>query len=72
MRIERAQHAVDGILDELLLLDRLDIVAADALQHVAEQVELLIELALVAAGGLRIGLGLRESGSGQESHGRGE
>jgi len=55
MRVERRQHAVDGVLHQRLLVDRLDIVAADALQHVAEQVELLVELALV---GSRLGRGL--------------
>ena len=49
MRVERGQHAVDGVLDQRLLVDRLDIVAPHALEHVAEQIELLIELALVAA-----------------------
>src|SRR5947209_13650059 len=76
MRVERGQHAVDGILHQRLLVDRLDIVATDALQHVAEQIELLVELALVAASGLGIALVLGQHGSerqtGTESQDRGK
>ena len=42
MRVERGQHAVDRGLDQLGLVGLLDIVGADALEHVAEQVELLV------------------------------
>ena len=42
MRVEGGQHAVDRRLDQLLVRDRLDIGGADLLEHVAEQVELLI------------------------------
>ena len=42
MRIERGQHAVDRRLDQLLVVRRLDVVVADALEHLAEQVELFI------------------------------
>ncbi len=75
VRIERGQHAVDGVLDQRLLVHRLDIVAADAFQHVAEQVELLVELALVAAGrfvGLVLGRSRDDRRHGQEGHGRGD
>jgi hypothetical protein len=51
MRIERGQHAVDRGLDQLLVVRRLDVVVADALEHLAEQVELLIGVG--GRGGLR-------------------
>jgi len=44
MRIERAEHTVDCGLDQLLVVDLLDVVGADLLEDVAEQVELLIDL----------------------------
>ncbi len=44
MRVERAQHAVDRGLDELLVRHVLDIVGADPLEHLAEQVELAISV----------------------------
>jgi hypothetical protein len=65
MRVEGREHAVDGIFHQRLFVDRLDIVAADALQHVAEQVELLIELALVRS---RLGLGLVLGQDGSQHH----
>ena len=42
--IERGQHAVDRRLDQLGILGLLDIVGADPLQHLAEQVELPVDL----------------------------
>ena len=42
MRIEAGQHAADGGFDQLAVVGLLDIVAADALEHVAEQIELAI------------------------------
>jgi hypothetical protein len=42
MRVERIQHAVDRRLDELLIAHLLDILRADPLEHVAEQVELAV------------------------------
>jgi len=42
MRIERGQHAVDRGLDQLFGSHFLDILGADAFEHVAEQVELLV------------------------------
>ena len=42
MRIERGEHALDRGFDELLVRDRLDVGRADLLEHVAEQVQLLI------------------------------
>ena len=38
MRIETGEHAVDRRLDQLLVIDLVDIVAADALEHVAKLV----------------------------------
>ena len=42
MRIERGQHAVDGVFDELLLIGLLDIVGAHLVEHVAKQAEILV------------------------------
>ena len=42
MRIQRGQHAVDGGFDQFVILGRLDIGRAHALEHFAEQVELFI------------------------------
>ena len=44
MRVERREHAVDGILDQLVVVRLLDVVGADARQHGAEQIEVLVEL----------------------------
>ena len=46
MRVERGQHAVDRGLDQLALVDLLDILRADPLEDVAEQVELLVDAAV--------------------------
>ncbi len=43
MRIERDQHPVDRRLDQLALVDFLDILVADALEHDPEQVELFVD-----------------------------
>jgi hypothetical protein len=43
MRVERGQHAVDRRLDQRAFVDLFDVVGADALEHVAEQVELLVD-----------------------------
>ena len=43
MRVERGEHAVDRGLDQLLGLDLLDILGADAFEDVAEQVELFVD-----------------------------
>ena len=40
MRIEAGEHAVDGVLQELLVGNVLDVVFAHAFEHVAEQLEL--------------------------------
>jgi len=45
MRVERGQHAVDRGLDQGLGLDLLDILRADALEDVAEKIELLVDIA---------------------------
>ena len=44
MRIERGDHAVDGALDQLGVVGLLDIVGPDPLEHVAEQIELRIDV----------------------------
>src|SRR5204863_3921827 len=48
MRIEPGQHARDGGLDQLAVADRLDRVLADALERLAEQVQLIVNPALAA------------------------
>lgn len=42
MRIERGQHAVDGALDQFVLLGRSDILRAHALKYIAENGKLPI------------------------------
>jgi len=54
MRIERGDHAVDRALHQLRIVGLLDIAQANALEHVAEQIELRI--GIIGAGG---GLGGR-------------
>jgi hypothetical protein len=51
MRIERGQHAVDRAFDQRVVADVVDIVAAHLLEHVAEQVELLVGLGRVGRSG---------------------
>ena len=41
MRIEAGEHAVDGFGDELLVLDRLDVVGLDRAEHLGERAQLL-------------------------------
>ena len=43
MRVERGEHAVDRGLDQLLRFHLFDILGADALEDVAEQVKLFID-----------------------------
>ena len=62
VRIERRQHAVDGRVDQHAVVGLLDVVGAHALQHVAEQVELLVDLGV--GGGRRVGPGDVEHGRG--------
>jgi hypothetical protein len=52
VRVERAQHPVDGRLDQLLVRGLLDVLGADALEHVAEQLQVTERVAgrLDAAG----------------------
>ena len=52
MRVERGEHAVDGRFDQLGLVRLLDIVVANLVEHVAEQIELAI-----GVGGGRVGGG---------------
>ena len=44
VRIERGQHAVDRRFDQHRVVGLLDVVGAHPLQHVAEEVELTVEL----------------------------
>ncbi len=44
MRVERGQHAVDRALDQRVVLDVVDIAVAHQLEHITEQVELLVGL----------------------------
>ncbi len=44
MWVERCQHAVDRSLDQLGVLRLLDIVRAHALQDLAEEIELPVDL----------------------------
>ena len=57
MRVERGQHALDGGADQLLLIGRIDIFGADAVEDFAEQVEVGIDLVrrrAASAGGCRL------------------
>ena len=49
MRVEGGEHAVDGVLDQLLVRRFLDIVGADLLEDVAEQPQLLVGVRVVRA-----------------------
>src|ERR1700688_671327 len=42
MRVERTEHAVDRGLDELLFVRLLDIIGANLLENVAEEVEITV------------------------------
>ena len=44
MRIERGQHSVDGALDHLGLIRLFNVVGANFLEHVTEQIELTIRV----------------------------
>ena len=46
VRIERGQHALDGGADQLLLVRRIDIFGADAVEDLAEQREVGVDLAV--------------------------
>src|ERR1019366_1565919 len=61
VRIEARQHAVDGVLQDLLVADLIDVFGADSLEDVAEDFQEL--------GGLRMGLILRH-GTAQYADGR--
>ena len=52
MRVQRAEHAVNGGLDQLTFVDLLDILGADPFKDVPEKVKLLIDIG-VAGGFLR-------------------
>ena len=42
--IKRGEHAVDGVLDQVLIRDRLDVILAYPFEHIAEQLEVLIRI----------------------------
>ena len=65
VRVERGEHAVDGGFDQLGFVRLLDIVVADLVEHVAEQVELA-----VGVGGRRIGGGTDKRQRLRRSRGR--
>ena len=44
VRIERTQHAVDGRFDQLRIVRLLDILRANVLENVAEQIELPVSI----------------------------
>ncbi len=54
MRIKRGQHAVDGALDQLLLVGLGDVLRADPLEDVTKDAELLIGRCTGCIGGARI------------------
>jgi hypothetical protein len=60
MRVERGEHAADGGLDQLFLVDLFDIDAADSFKDVAEQVKIFIGRAGV--------IFLRRQGRDQRGH----
>ena len=58
MRVERRQHAVDRALDQRMVVDLVDIVGADPLEHAEEGLQFL----------LRVGLGRGEGGRRDRDH----
>ena len=60
MRVEGRQHAVDRSLDQGMVVDIVDIVGADPLEHAEEGLEFL----------LRIGLRGSECGRRDRDHGQ--
>ena len=53
VRIETGQHAVDRVLDQVLVIDRIDVFGADALHHVAEHLQHLVHVGVAAVLGER-------------------
>ncbi len=64
MRVQVREHAFHGRLDQLLVRHVLDIVGADSLEDVAEQLEHAIGVGLAVLGGKS----RRDDGPGDESH----
>ena len=60
MRVQAGEHAVDGILHQVLVADRIDVFGAHPLEHVAEQGEQAV--------GVAAGLVLRQSGGDADMH----
>ena len=67
MRVERGQHALDGGADQRLLVGCIDIFGADAVEHLTEEIEVLIDL-VGAARMLRVGRRRRERRVGRAAH----
>ena len=45
MRVKRGKHAIDGRFDQVFRLDLFKILAANALEDIAEQIQLLVDRA---------------------------
>ena len=68
MRIKAGEHAVDGALDQFLVIGLVDIIGADAFKNVHQHVELLVGFAF-AGGADRSSAGNRQHGdNGQGNH----
>ena len=61
MGIKRGQHAIDGRFDQLAVIGLFDIVGPDLFEHIAEQVELAIDVP-ARGNGRRPDLGMRHKG----------
>ena len=68
MRVELVHHSLDGALDDLLVIDRLDVLVLDEDQDATELSEVAVG-ALVAAGG--VGEPSRQRAPAEGSEGRG-
>src|SRR6185436_10732337 len=53
MRIEAGEHAIDGVLDERLVFGHLDVVGADTIENIAEEIELLVCIGICGAGAVK-------------------
>ena len=62
MRIQRRQHSIDSCFDELLLIGLFNIVGADFLENVTEQVQVAVGVGRCGLGHARNEPGLRANG----------
>ena len=62
VRVQSGQHAIDGVFQDFLVADRIDVFRANPLEHVAENFKEL--------GRLRVGLILLRDGTAQKANGR--